>query len=93
MFAVLGALAVRGLELLEYAKLPPTQKPDMSDAWFWVPWGVGIALAAILAWAYVASHVDLKPLTALNIGASAPLAFRALAAAVPTPPPQTPPGA
>lgn len=93
LFAGLGALGVRCLELLEYAKLPKTQKPNLADVWFWVPWIVGIALAALLALAYEKSHVELTSIIALNIGASAPLAFRTLASIVPTTPPPTPPGA
>ncbi len=92
ILAVTGGFAVNVLQLLEYAKRPKSERPDFRDVLFWVPYGVWPILGGILAYAYVTSGIELKPILALNVGLSAPLIFRAMMGANPMKPSVIDPG-
>ena len=78
-----GALIVNSLNLLELKNIPAEKRPNLRDFWYWLPVLFWPSAAAFLAWVYVKSGYDLKPMLSLQVGASAPLIVRALAASVP----------
>src|SRR5437588_595201 len=90
-----GALAVNLLNLAEALNLPKDQRPDFCDLAHWVPYLIFPLLGAFVAYVYVASDYDIKPVLALQLGASAPLIIKAAASAIPRPtkPSLHPPGA
>jgi hypothetical protein len=79
LFAFFGALAIKLLELAELPKIHKSQRPDFKDWIYWVPFFVLPFLGAGLAYVYVMSGIDLKPILAVNVGVSAPLILRAMA--------------
>jgi hypothetical protein len=83
LFATLGALAVKLLELLELGKIPKTERPDLCDWVYWASFLFMPLLGGFVAYMYVASDVDLKPILACNVGISAPLILRAMAQTLP----------
>lgn len=88
-------MAVNLLNLLEALNLPPDSRPDFKDPAYWVPYVIYPLLGAFVAYVYVASDFEIKPILALQVGASAPLILRAAASAIPRQlePPNPPPGA
>lgn len=94
-FAMLGALAVKLLELAELYKLPPVERPDLKDCLYWLPFFILPLLGGGLAYVYVSSKTELTPILAVNIGISAPLMLRAMAQSIPISPSviKTPEGA
>ena len=91
-FAAGGALAGQLLGLLELKNTAPAQRPNLKDFWYWFPFVVSPLLGAGLAFAYVRSGVDLKPMLALNIGISAPLVLRSMSEVAPRPDARIDPG-
>jgi hypothetical protein len=79
-FAFFGALGLKLLEFTELAKVPAANRPDLRDVVYWVPYFIMPVLGGGLAYAYVASSVEMKPMLAINVGVSAPLILRAMAA-------------
>ena len=82
-FAFAGALAIKLLELAELHKLPKLERPDLKDWLYWVPFLIMPFLGGALAYAYMESGIEIRPLLAMNIGVSAPLVLRAMAQANP----------
>ena len=82
--AVLGGLGINLLRLAELANHPKQDRPDFKDPYYILQFLLTPALGALLTYVYLASNNQLTPLLALNIGASAPLTFKALIAATPT---------
>jgi len=78
-FAFFGALALKLLELTELAKVPLASRPDLKDIVYWIPYLIMPIVGGGLAYAYVASSVEMKPMLAINVGVSAPLILRAMA--------------
>jgi hypothetical protein len=78
-FAFFGALALKLLEFTELAKIPTANRPNLNDIVYWVPYFIMPVLGGGLAYAYVASSVEMKPMLAINVGVSAPLILRAMA--------------
>lgn len=78
-FAFCGALAIKLLELTELHHVPKASRPDYTDVAYWLPFFILPFLGGGLAYAYVMSDVELKPMLAVNIGVSAPLILRAMA--------------
>jgi hypothetical protein len=78
-FAIFGAFAIKLLELAELHKLPKSQRPDLHDWLYWLPFFVMPILGGGLALMYTSSDILLKPVLAVNIGVSAPLILRAMA--------------
>jgi hypothetical protein len=93
IFAAFGGVAINLLQLMELRSIPRVERPDLRDPVYWLPFLIWPLLGAGLAFAYVSSGTDLKAILALNVGASAPLALKAMAAAIPKGPPDVPPGA
>jgi hypothetical protein len=90
-----GSLAVNLLNLLEALNLPKDRRPIFRDLAYWVPYIIYPILGAFVAYVYLASGFEIKPVLALQVGASAPLILRAAANAVPRglETPKSPPGA
>lgn len=90
-----GSLAVNLLNLLEALNLPKDRRPIFRDVTYWVPYVIYPILGGFVAYVYVASGFEIKPVLALQVGASAPLILRAAANAIPhgLEPPKSPPGA
>ena len=78
-FACFGALAIKLLELAELGKVPIANRPNLKDPVYWIAYLVMPLLGGGLAYAYVASSVEMKPMLAINVGVSAPLILRAMA--------------
>lgn len=83
LFAALGALAVKLLELIELPKIPRTERPDLREWTYWAPFVLMPIIGAFVAYLYVASDMDLKPILACNVGISAPLILRTMAQTLP----------
>jgi len=83
LFAVCGALSIKLLEIAELAKVPKALHPDFHSIIYWLPYAIMPLLGGGLAYMYVMSGVDLKPILAVNVGISAPLILRSMAEANP----------
>lgn len=81
--AFVRALAVKSLELAEIHKLPVTQRPNLKEFVYWVPFLVLPLIGGFLAYVYIESNTTLTPLLALNVGVTAPLVFRSMAERIP----------
>lgn len=80
-FGVFGGLVVELLHLynVRYQGLPKYAK----ESWFWVV-ATGMALSGgILVLAYRLSDIDIHPILAINIGATAPLILASIASNAP----------
>jgi hypothetical protein len=88
-FGFLGAFLLNIVRLGELANTPKIQRhPTFSD-WVWVVQFVGLPIVGgALTWIYHADGANLKPILAMNIGLSAPLILKAMAAVVPNKPPR-----
>jgi hypothetical protein len=90
ILAAVGAIAVNLLTLAEAHSLPPEDRPNLKAPLYWLSYAIFGALGAFVAYVYLASGFDIKPLLAVHLGASSPLIIRAMASAVPkelVPPP------
>ena len=74
MYGILGGFLAELLGLYKLRTLAPVAFPSyLKSIFYWIV-TVGMILAGgILVWVYVKSGLDLKPVIAVNIGASAPL--------------------
>jgi bacteriorhodopsin len=89
-----GSLAINLLNFVEALNLPKDTRPNFSEFTYWVPFMVFPILGGFVSYVYMASDYDIKPVLALQLGASAPLILRAAASAIPPrQPPKQPPGA
>ncbi len=90
-----GSLAITLLNLAEALNLPKERRPDFRDWGYWAQGIIYILLGAFVAYVYQASDYEIKPVLALQVGASAPLILRAAASAIPREiqPPKAPLGA
>lgn len=79
IFAAAGALAGQVLGLLELKNIPQAQRPNLRDFWYWFPFVVSPAIGAGLAFTYLSSGVELKPLVAINVGIAAPFVLKSMA--------------
>ena len=80
LFAAFGGLAFKLLELAELRNVPKSQRPDLKDPIYWLPFLIGPIVGGALAVAYGYPDDPLKPLVAVNVGVSAPLILRSMAA-------------
>lgn len=90
ILAGVGAIAINLLTLAEAHNLPPEDRPNLKEPLYWVSYVIAGALGAFVAYVYLASGFQFKPLLAVHLGASSPLIIRAMASAVPkavVPPP------
>ena len=74
--AGVGGFIVDILQLMELAKIPKEQRPDLKDPLYWVQYIAYPFFGALLSYVYLATGLTLSPLIALNVGLSAPLFFR-----------------
>jgi hypothetical protein len=90
-----GSLAINLLNFLEALNLPKDRRPVFRDVAYWVPYIIYPILGGFVAYVYLASGFEIKPLLGLPLGASAPLILRAAASAIPRAldPQKSPPGA
>ena len=82
-FAAFGGLCINLFSLLELRWVPKAKRPDLTDLFYWAPFVAWPAVAAVLAFAYVSSGIELTPIVSINVGASAPLILRSMAQATP----------
>ena len=82
---VAGGAAVEALKWFHKREELHKGLPEYATRWpYWAATIVMISLGGLLAFAYQASDgVQLSPILALNIGASAPLIFSTLAQQIP----------
>ena len=86
-FGTLGGFLINIVRLAELASIPKIQRPPtFTDPLYVFQFFVLPFVGGALAFVYQADGVDLKPMLAMNIGVSAPLILKALAAALPTDP-------
>ncbi len=81
--AIFGGFSVNFLRLVELANIPKTERPDFKDPLYLLQFFILPLLGAGLVYVYMASGNNLTPLISLNIGVSAPLILKSLAAAAP----------
>jgi hypothetical protein len=93
LFAAGGALVVELLKLAETRSIPRSERPDLTELLYWLPFIIFPILGGFLAYMHLMSDVILKPFLAVNIGASAPLMVRTMASAIPKTPIDAEPGA
>lgn len=84
LYAFCGGIAVNLISLTELRSIPKTQRPQTFSDWIYCLWFFGVPIVGgFLAYAYQNSSINLSPILAINIGASAPLILKSLAAAAP----------
>ncbi len=88
-YGFIGAFLLNIVRLAELANTPKiARNPTFSD-WVWVVQFLGLpTVGGALTCVYQADGANLKPLLAMNIGLSAPLILKAMAAVAPEKPPQ-----
>ena len=87
LFGTLGGLLINVVRLAELATLPRIERPPTFSDPLWVFQFLALPIVGgVLAFVYQADGVVLKPMLAMNIGVSAPLILKTLAAAVPKDP-------
>ncbi len=84
--AASGGLAIKLLDLMELSSIARDRRPNLKDLVYWLPFFIGPVLAALVAFAYVKSNFELRPVLALHVGVSAPLILRGMAVAIPRAP-------
>ena len=83
-FGTLGGVLINVVRLAELASLPRIERPPTFSDPLWVFNFFALPLVGgVLAFTYCEDGTSLKPLLAMNIGVSAPLILKTLAAAVP----------
>lgn len=88
-YGFLGAFLLNIVRLAELANKPKIERQPTFSDWLWVVQFLGLpVVGGALSWVYHADGVNLKPLLAMNIGLSAPLMLKAMAAVAPEKPPQ-----
>ena len=81
---VAGGLAAEALQWFRIRKTLYRGVPDWAGHWlYWFVTAVMVALGGLLVFAYRSSGVQISPIVALNIGASAPLILESLVGQVP----------
>lgn len=84
LFGTLGGLLINVVRLAELASLPRIERPPTFSDPLWAFQFFALpVVGGVLAGVYQADGAALKPLLAMNIGVSAPLILKTLAAAVP----------
>jgi hypothetical protein len=90
IYATLGGFAINLLRWLDHAQTPKLQRPTtFGDPMYVAQFIILPLLGGFVAYLYSASGTQLTPLLAVNVGISAPLILRSMAAAVPVKPPDS----
>ncbi len=90
IYGFLGGLLLSVVRLAELANIPKIERPPTFSDWVWIVQFLGLpVVGGLLAYVYRADGIDLKPVLAMNIGISAPLIVKAMAAVAPRQPQNT----
>lgn len=84
VYGLVGGFLLSLVRLAELANVPKIERPPTFSDWVWVLQFFAMPFAGgVLAYVYNADGINLKPVLALNIGLSAPVILKAMAAVVP----------
>ncbi len=84
IYGFVGGLLINVVRLAELVNLPRIARPPTFSDPLWVFQFFALpVVGGVLAFMYHADGVTLRPLLAMNIGVSAPLILKTLAAAAP----------
>jgi hypothetical protein len=84
VYGTLGGVLINIVRLAELASVPRIERPPTFSDPLWVFNFLALPLVGgVLAFTYHQDGATLKPLLAMNIGLSAPLILKTLAAVVP----------
>lgn len=83
LLPAMGGFAIQLLSLLELAKVPISQRPDLKSLVYWIPYLVNPLLGGLLGFAYFHNEQTINPVLAIHIGASAPITLRMMASSRP----------
>jgi hypothetical protein len=78
-----GGLTLNILNLLELQNVPPQNRPNFKDLFYWLPYIIWPLLGGLLVYLYESSGTQLNSLIAFQVGLTAPLIIKALISAVP----------
>ncbi len=84
-YGTLGGIFGELLVLFELRRQAPKDLPQWLTSWFY--WAVTLSMSAaggLLAIIYLESDISLKPILAVNVGASAPLILRMFVSQTPS---------
>jgi hypothetical protein len=85
LFGVLGGFLAELFELFKVRQQPRQDLPLwLKSPFYWVVTLLMIAAGGLLVVVYMKSGIDLKPIIAVNVGASAPLIISTLFAQTPS---------
>lgn len=79
IFAAIGAIAIKLLELAELKNVRRANWPDFRSFPYWLGFLFSPVLGGFVAYVYVASEIRLAPIVAVNVGVSAPVILKAMA--------------
>lgn len=86
LFGILGGFLAQLFELFKVRQQPAQDLPLwLRSRFYWVITILMIAAGGGLVVVYMKSGIDLKPIIAVNVGASAPLIIGTLVAQTPAP--------
>lgn len=84
LFGYFGGIAMNIMSWTELKNTPRPDRPETFSDPVYVVWFFVIPLlGGVLAYAYSTSGDNLTPIIAINVGMSAPLILKSLAAAIP----------
>lgn len=71
---VLGGLSAELLQWFRIRKTLHRNFPDFARSWsYWIVTALMVSMGGVLVWVYSASGMEIRPIVAINLGASAPL--------------------
>ena len=84
VYGFIGAFLLNLVRLAELAQIPKLDRPATFSDGLWIFQFLALPfVGGVLAWIYQNDGVELRPLIAMNLGLSAPLMLKAMAAAAP----------
>jgi hypothetical protein len=85
IFATVGGLAINFLRYVEVMRKTKDEEKEFSKTkLYWIQFLITPIIGGIIAAAYGASGINMTPILAIQIGASAPLILKSLASATPS---------
>ena len=86
LFGILGGFLAELFGLFKLRQQAPQDLPVwLKSPFYWIITILMIAAGGVLVVVYLKSGIDLKPILAVNVGASAPLIIGTLIAQTPSP--------